>query len=295
MLKIEYCYSNNTMFDLCKRWWQYLNTRFMILLILPLTIIQFMVLVKVIGSSSSVIYLVIGYGTFLTYFLLLRLLDEQKDFQHDSLYYPDRPVQTGLISSKELGVLIFFICITTLAVNTVLIPLSISGWLWLTGSYIWLMRQEFFIKDWLRPRLILYTLTHQVSVIILLTYLIRLNSQDRWDMFTVAILLINWLIIFLIELGRKIRSTIEEPTGARDTYSSYLGRTPAVVLWLLMAGVLIWYVSTVFQLGNWYWILWLLALVIGLNYVKVDTPASSKLVALATVLICTLLEIGMLI
>jgi len=282
------------MFDLCKRWWQYLNTRFMVLLILPLTVIQYLVLVKVVGNGSSGINLIIGYGTFLAYFLLLRLLDEQKDFEHDSLYYPGRPVQIGLVSKRELNVLIFFICAVTLIVNSVLLPLAVSGWLWLTWLYIWLMRQELFIKDWLRPRLVLYTLVHQVSVIILLTYIIKLSSQSRWNLDTIAILLINWLIIFLIELGRKIRSTAEEPVGAGDTYSAYLGHAPATAFWLVIAFILIGYVIAIFQLVFWYWSLWLLAVGVGQKYVRADTPSSSKSIALTTVLICVMLEVGML-
>lgn len=164
-------------------------------------------------------------------FLLLRVIDEHKDFETDLHNHPDRVLQSGKISLKKLKV-----------VGAFCLMLQIGYALWIDQGFgmtfacyllvlLWafLMAKEFFVGPWLKRYLLLYALSHMLiaplSVIWILAALKKTTLEPG----------IGWLITLpfmagmVYEIARKLRGAEEErPTV--DSYSQALGHHKAAAL-----------------------------------------------------------------
>src|SRR5690606_20970926 len=88
-------------------------------------------------------------------FFMLRVADEHKDKVDDALYRKYLPVPRGLISLKELSILMWVLFAVVLVVNIVFYA-ALFGLFTLMMLYLLLMRYEFFVADWLKKRQVLY-------------------------------------------------------------------------------------------------------------------------------------------
>jgi 4-hydroxybenzoate polyprenyltransferase len=177
--------------------------------------------------------LLVAYLTALLFFLQLRIADEFKDFEEDLRYRPYRPVQRGLVSLKELGVLGALAAVVQLALGLWLRPslvLLLAG-VWV---YLVLMSKEFFVRTWLTARPITYALSHMVIVPLIDLYA---TACDWWPTLGRPPHGLFWFVVvsyfngLVIEIGRKIRSPADEEVGV-NTYSSLWGPRVAVIVWL---------------------------------------------------------------
>lgn len=181
---------------------------------------------------------------FLLYLALLlryRVIDEWKDFAHDSAMYPNRPVQRGAVTPLTLGMLgigataVEFTCVWLL-----------GGWLGFVLYvpillYSLLTAVEFFSKDWMAEHFTASFLIHEFLYLPFFAWVAFVlgapfSGATVTGLFALALLFVS------IELARKFRPRFD-PSGAvvSDTYSAVWGRpiTLAVLLVLMMAsGVL---------------------------------------------------------
>ena len=88
-----------------KKWYTYQKERF------PIATYGLYIFSIVFGTfcfateSKKWIMLIPMFVVALLQFLMVRIVDEFKDFEEDSKYRPYRPVPRGLVSLKELGIL----------------------------------------------------------------------------------------------------------------------------------------------------------------------------------------------
>jgi 4-hydroxybenzoate polyprenyltransferase len=176
--------------------------------------------------------LVVAFVTSFTFFLQLRIADEFKDFEEDARHRPYRPVQRGLVTLRELGVLFAIGAVVQLLLalwlNPRLLPLLAITWVYLAA-----MSKEFFVGDWLRPRYVLYMLSHMVIMPLVDLYATStdwLSAGDRAPRGLLWFLLASYCNGLAIEMGRKIRSPQDEENGVA-TYSRLWGRAVAVGGW----------------------------------------------------------------
>jgi hypothetical protein len=154
------------------------------------------------------------------YFLQIRLADEPKDFEHDNKYYPDRPVQRGVITLKELshlknGVIASFLVLAALSGSWLVFGLACFQ-----QAYSYLTRKEFFIREWLRKHFLTYQFSHYVQLFILAWLILTvLNIQPLHDKFIYFAYVM--LMIGMIESSRTIGGT--DKSEAQDRYSYRLG------------------------------------------------------------------------
>lgn len=174
-----------------------------------------------------------AYLVGLGFFFQLRVADEYKDFADDAAYRPYRPVPRGVISLRELG---------TLAVGTGVVQVVLSLWLApgllafliATWGYIWLMRREFFVPEWLKARPLLYMLSHMVVLPLIFLYI---TACDWFVAGAGAPPGLGWFLAtgycngMVFEIGRKVRAPEQEETGV-ETYSVVWGPTGAIAAWL---------------------------------------------------------------
>lgn len=160
-----------------------------------------------------------------SFFFRMRIFDEIKDLEVDLRINPTRPLARGLLSVRECKTVLLFLIVGELTIARILgsTAFFLHG---LAIGYSLLMFEEFFIGDWLRPKLTTYAVTHTlVSVWLGLSCLVAqtpqiLNSLNMNQMATLILfVLMNWCFFNLFEFARKTFSQSEERPGV-DSYSS---------------------------------------------------------------------------
>jgi 4-hydroxybenzoate polyprenyltransferase len=175
---------------------------------------------------------VLGAALALLFFLFrLRLFDELKDYAHDRQFYPRRPLQRGLVSTRDIKLLIFI----TLAAETAVAAWAGPGpfaWFAVSLAYSLLMFKEFFAPAWLRQRFTLYIFLHELLAIPLFFYAASLQAPPgglHADPLIWAVALFLGFQLFFLEIARKMRPP-EQENGARDTYTAQYGVRGASML-----------------------------------------------------------------
>lgn len=224
-----------------KRGWIYQRERFPILghgpLILAFSFcaVSFSWMLRGRHGLPHVSSIVVAFATCFTFFLQLRIADEFKDFKEDSRYRPYRPVPRGLVSLRELAVVFTIGAAGQLVLAFWLQPL-LALVLLCVWVYLAAMSVEFFVGRLLRPRPLLYMITHmaimpQIDFYATSTdWLAAGQAPPRGLFWFLAASLFNGMVI---EIGRKIRSPADEEEGVQ-TYSVVWGRSMAVAAWWLV-------------------------------------------------------------
>jgi hypothetical protein len=173
-----------------------------------------------------------------SFFLLLRVFDEHKDYEEDVVNYPERVLSRGLITLghlKVVGALCVFLQLGTALAADGGFGRVTTAWA-LTVGYALLMLKEFFIADWLKPRLALYAISHMVvsPLATLWFYLVgaghkAIGSEVLW------LGLLSYATSAAFEVTRKTRGP-EEERPAVDSYSKSLGLGPSAALMVFVLG-----------------------------------------------------------
>ena len=187
------------------------------------------------------------------FFFQLRITDEFKDYEEDLKYRPYRPVQRGVISLKALGKIgiatIIIQIILAHVINPKLIYFMLLVWI-----YMFLMTKEFFIKNWLTERILIYALSHVVIMIFITLVIVKGTgyileshfletlylSVEKYGknifMGLIPLFTLNYLNGIVLEIGRKTRRADEEEHGVQ-TYSKLWGKKKAAVILSLLFAV----------------------------------------------------------
>ncbi len=172
------------------------------------------------GGLSVGVQEVVGFAGAWSFFLMLRVFDEHKDYELDLHNHPDRVLQSGRVTLGYLKVL------GALAIGAQFV---VSLWFdnftfgpvtqcWLV-VIVWssLMAKEFFVGEWLEKRLVLYALSHMVVMPMALVWMATMGSGVI-DVGGFALLAaLSFLSGAAFEVTRKTKGPDEE----RDTIQSY--------------------------------------------------------------------------
>ena len=200
------------------------------------------------------------------FFFQLRITDEFKDYEEDLKYRPYRPVQRGIISLKALGKIgiatIIIQIILAHVINSKLIYFMLLVWI-----YMFLMTKEFFIKNWLTERILIYALSHVVIMIFITLVILKGTgyileshfletlylSLERYEknifIGLIPLFALNYLNGIVLEIGRKTRKANEEEYGVQ-TYSKLWGRKKAVFILCILYAIE--YILVLLGLSNMY-------------------------------------------
>lgn len=229
---------------------------------------------------------VLGAFTLAGFTLLLRVFDEFKDYEHDRLLFPHRPLPSGRVTKRDLEILGWTLVAVMTALNLFL-GKGLAGYLILM-AFGFLMLKFFFLPDLHRGSLLLTLATHNPVAFFTHLYVFTVFMQDHrievTDVRPGAIfgILMFWGLIFAWETGRKIRSPEEEDDYV--TYSRVFGtrRAPLVPMAALTAsfGIAFWFAET---LGLPAWMPWVLAAAWGyamagfVRFLAAPGPNTSRL------------------
>ncbi len=216
-------------------------------------------------------YTMVGIFSVFGLFLMLRLMDELKDYDLDAVLFPDRPLCTGMVRAADIRIGLVLVTTGILAAN-----LFAGDALWsalLLVGYAYLMFRHFFCRKLLRTSLPLTVVTHQPIFVLLLLHCVALVSVEhdvawyswQWRVLGPYLVLI-WMPFLGWEISRKIRSPKDETEYV--TYSHLMGPERATYLAVgveavpLLSGV---YFASVLQLSRFYLLAMIIAYVVYLS------------------------------
>lgn len=185
-------------------------------------------------------------GLVLTFIsLLIRIMDEFKDYQDDLTNFPTRPLPSGRVLKKDLVGLGFFCVFAVIFLSLTSMPLLI--WAFVTLGFTFLMLKWFFIEDIMRKSLPLAFVTHHPIVLFNFIYLLIACTQmnpavtfnKAFYILPICLMFTNW------EVVRKVRAPEQET--AYTTYSKIFGPRPAILIALTLQFVFNGTVLAIFQ------------------------------------------------
>lgn len=226
--------------NIVKKWYTYQKERFPILIygsyMLTIVISVFFVS-NYIKNGNSIswnklewIKLIPMFLSAFLQFLMIRIVDEFKDYKEDCKYRPYRPVPRGLVTLKELAVVFAICAIIQLVISIVysnIIPL-IFVWL-----FFLIMSKGYFIKKFIDKHLLFEVFLDEILMPILVIYLIGFIDINiiTNSVIIYVFLFLTYIISWIVEFARKIRCKEDEEMGVR-TYTAVLGIKKATVfLW----------------------------------------------------------------
>ncbi len=168
-------------------------------------------------------------------FLMVRIIDEFKDYEEDCKYRPYRPVPRGLISLKELKILFIICAIIQIGITLILRSPAIVFliFLWI---FFAIMSKGFFIKKFLDKHILLEVLLDELMLPFLILYLSNfiyfLSFKDL-----VSLLVIGYIISWIVEIARKVRCKEDEEEGVK-TYTAVFGIPKAVFILVVLETLL---------------------------------------------------------
>jgi len=207
---------------------------------------------------------ILGIFAVIFFFFRLRVFDEIKDYLLDEVNHPQRVLQSGRITLKELKALAAVGVIIEIAWSLKLgIPCFVA---WIVAlAFSLLMRYEFFIAGFLKKRLLLYAITHMLIMPLIILWIWKAYSPVIGEGYCLLALL-SLAGGFSFEIARKIH-TPDAERNTVDSYSKSIGLTTSVitVLLILLAGITVLsYLLIRVEASSWVFILYSFYLSAGL-------------------------------
>ncbi len=212
-------------------------------------------------ATAGVANLVVGpraiAGFFVIFgsFLVLRFLDEFKDYELDRKIHPDRLLSRGVIRLTELGILAGVVSALMLAAS---IPLGLPAVEWCGGVLFMLVLlwREFFIPKLLARSYAVFAAAHQLLHPALVGFCFACWTAPTGRALTTAGMysLFAAFSFLAFDVGRKSLPPELEREGY-DTYTSMYGTRPAAWLGVaLLAGASISLAAMAWTLGAALWV-----------------------------------------
>jgi 4-hydroxybenzoate polyprenyltransferase len=165
---------------------------------------------------------------FMFFFFKLRCYDEIKDYQHDLIHNPTRPLARGVLSVRDMYLSIIICWIFEIAL---LSWIGTRVFIFVLPSLVYtlLMFKEFFVGKFLRPHLTTYALSH-TFVFFLVSFSIYFSISSSVSFLALVLLALpHWFLFNLFEFARKTFS-VEEEKPEVQSYSKIFGKLGASLL-----------------------------------------------------------------
>jgi hypothetical protein len=166
----------------------------------------------------------LGAVTLFCFFFHLRVFDEHKDYAEDMIHHPDRVLQRGVITLRDLKLLGGIAIVIEIALAAVRGLPALAAW-GIAFVFSLLMLKEFFVRDWLKRHFLVYATSHML-LMPLLSLMVFSFATGRWPWEAPGWYLVySWVGFFVTfnwEVSRKIRAPEDEREGV-ETYTRIFG------------------------------------------------------------------------
>ena len=275
-----------------KKWYTYQKERF------PIATYGLYIFSIVFGTfcfateSKNWIMLIPMFVVALLQFLMVRIVDEFKDFEEDSKYRPYRPVPRGLVSLKELGILGGICAIIQIGLTAIL---NLKGLIYLSLVWIFfaIMSKSFFIKKLVDKHILLEVTLDEFLMPILVLYLSTFVTTISVKL--IPFLILSYLGSWIVEIARKVRCKEDEENGVK-TYTAVFGIPKATTIVVVLEALIM--MMQYYILGTRY-IIPILALYVLINipnllFIIKENKKLAKMVGLLANMYLILVYISML-
>ena len=275
-----------------KKWYTYQKERF------PIATYGLYIFSIVFGTfcfateSKNWIMLIPMFVVALLQFLMVRIVDEFKDFEEDSKYRPYRPVPRGLVSLKELGILGGICAVIQISLTAIL---NIKGLIYLSLVWIFfaIMSKSFFIKKLVDKHILLEVTLDEFLMPLLVLYLSTFVTTISVKL--IPFLILSYLGSWIVEIARKVRCKEDEENGVK-TYTAVFGIPKATTIVVVLEALIM--MMQYYILGTRY-IIPILALYVLINipnllFIIKENKKLAKMVGLLANMYLILVYISML-
>lgn len=257
------------------RFYLYQKSRFPILIIGLSLLPAILSSGAVVSNTISALQVYASLAISLLYLLHIRILDDRRDFNHDSLYHRSRPVQKGIITNKELWKidLIIIPILILLAASFGILPLFIIT---IMLFYSFLAEKNFFIEKVLKKHFFIYNFinTIQTFILQLFVYIIFVGTIPL-TLLVALHYMFTCVGTTIFEFVRKVKIPGEDGAG-KDTYTWHLGFKKALVVYVFLVLIdLILFLRIISSISNnaSIWLLFCtiaLTIIVGLSYIHIS-------------------------
>lgn len=179
----------------------------------------------------------IGGFTVFSFLLWLRIADDFKDYELDCRLFSSRPLPSGRVKKRDLGIFVVILIAVTVALNVIFMNnIWFFAFLYVYGT---LMSLWFFSKKKIQKSLPLALVTHNPVQMIMNVYIISFTCiKYGLEAFTLTNFLAAWTLYFpalIWEVSRKIRAPKDETEYV--TYSKLFGYKKSTVFVLVLTWV----------------------------------------------------------
>ena len=208
----------------------YLSERFQIIPLSILVASDILVIYRITYDQNILIWkYVISFIFIILYLFHNRLADDRRDFDFDNKFYPNRAVQKGLISLRQINNLsyIAILLMVIIAGSFSFLSLTIFTLLIL---YTLIAKKDFFLPiDFKEKHLFGYNFLNMLQILSLqiFIYVSIIDSLD-FTHFIYSHILFVFILSIQVEISRKIKP---EKSLANDLYSDRMGMGRAILLW----------------------------------------------------------------
>lgn len=177
----------------------------------------------------------LGALTLFCFFFHLRVFDEHKDYAEDLVHYPQRVLQSGVITLRDLKILGGIAIAAEILLSALRGPAALVAWL---AAFVFslLMLKEFFAREWLKRHFLIYATSH-LLVMPLLSLMVFSFATGRWPWeappWYWMYAWVGFFVTFNWEVSRKIRAPEDEIEGV-DSYTRIFGTYGAAYVVLLI-------------------------------------------------------------
>lgn len=180
----------------------------------------------------------LGMLMMVSFFFHIRVFDEHKDYEEDCRHYPNRVLQRGLVTLRDLKIA----GAIAIAIEVLICALrgapALAAWAVAFGFTL-LMLREFFARDFLKRHFLLYATSHML-IMPLLSLLVFSFSTRRWPWeappWFWVYAFVGFFVTFNWEVSRKIRAPEQEIDGV-ESYTKIFGTFAAAYLVLIIRAI----------------------------------------------------------
>ena len=208
----------------------YLLERFQIIPLSILVASDILVIYRITYNQNIIIWKYVIYFMFVILYLFHnRLADDRRDYDFDIKFYPNRAVQKGLISLRQINNLsyITIFLMVIIAGSFSFLSLAIFTLLIL---YTLVAKKDFFLPKYFKEKhLFVYNFLNMLQILSLqiFIYVSIINSLD-FTHFIYSHILFVFILSIQVEISRKIKP---ELSLANDLYSDRMGMGRSIILW----------------------------------------------------------------
>ena len=208
----------------------YLLERFQIIPLSILVASDILVIYRITYNQNILIWRYVIYFMFVILYLFHnRLADDRRDYDFDIKFYPNRAVQKGLISLKQINNLSYIAIFLMVIIAGSFSFLSLAIFIILI-LYTLVAKKDFFLpKDFKEKHLFVYNFLNMLQILSLqiFIYVTIINSLD-FTHFIYSHILFVFILSIQVEISRKIKPEI---SLANDFYSDRMGMGRSIILW----------------------------------------------------------------